>query len=311
MIRINKNYKKEKVIILSLIGLGLLIILPSLISAVLYNEDYTTNASMYDILIYFKNTGCQVITNENIVDLPNYAQFYNKFNFGNNQNCFVVLDIYPYEIQQSSDFAFTKPFYAEAEYYVDALDYLDQSNKEYLFFLAKNLSAMNDLLNVTINYEKYSLLLNNTGSYLDLSENPLAWIPSFETDYLYTNCISKVNATIYTGNNLSFLDKSINKYYNFSSYCSDENTLAYGYCSYGFFMFDLVTCNCLEGKCIPKNSEIFDWISFYDFSVNIKYDADEYEDNFYWYSYSFYDKIGNIFVDDNLIKSVIKSWIES
>jgi len=189
-----------------------------------------------------------------------------------------------------------------------------KSNEEYLLFLAKDMSSMEDLINFTAHYELFEPLLSYPEDYFLLDENLWDWYQGSQPyDPIYTNCADESGASIYTGNSGEYFDESYGITRNFQTSCIDSNTLSYDYCadidSYSVYKFDTVNCMCTGGKCIPQSSELSDWFNFYGYSVRVKGTIDENDEVFYWYDYS--ATPGGILVDDNLLSSIISNWINS
>jgi len=130
---------------------------------------------------------------------------------------------------------------------------------------------------------------------------------------VYTNCVDNPGANIYTGNSLSFYDTSWERHMNFSSSCVDVNTISYGYCALreteNVFEFNLISCDCFEGKCIAKVSEVFSLLRLYGGYAGV-FNLFKDEQDYFWYD-SFFDARNSIFVDENLVSKAISDWINN
>lgn len=235
------NKKQTKVFILILIGVSLLIILPTMI-----------NASLYDHFNSLKDKNCRIITN-------GYTSSTNllidKFNLDDNSlaDCTFVLDAMPYS-QDTIDLTnFLGTDYSE-------IDYLVRGDQDYIFLLGKDAAALEDTVNLAVDYENQQIMKEQDSLLLPEVYFSLGPIPE---DHSWDGCVDNSLATPYTSNQASF-GQPVET---LSSFCDPTSKnkngkieLIFPYCVGGSLEVESIYCDCLVDRCLVSPSEILYWI---------------------------------------------------
>jgi len=247
------------------------------------------SASMYDRLTELKNKNCNFVEIDSINPSIKTALI-NKFSLTGTGNCYFVVDYPPFNTETVWLLLSDSVSYAE-------IDYITNNSKEYLFILGKNSSALDKIANLTANYETYQYYLKSYGEdypYYTYGSTDFVLIPeSFWDKYDPTyigpknqDCINNGIESVYSGNSGSYQD---NETVNFNSYCIDENNLNYNFCFANSFITFLYHCTCVNGKCIAHSNDVFYYFDYY---------------------YHYRGPNGRV-IDDKLVDSAVKSWINN
>jgi len=253
------------------------------------------NAFVYDELNELKTKNCNLIERD-FVSGNLRTELINKFNLIQgyyDSNCQFVLDSLPYSLETSNEIFYPDTEYGELEHitggYLTVVDNQIVTQKEYLFILAKNSSALNDMVNFTINYDKYQKFLrNNQGGVIIYEKDDLNYTDSVYQNFTPNDCSDNVMNSIYIGNSGSYENES-EVVVSFASSCINEEWISYPYCEEEAFQQILYPCKCIEGKCIATPLDIFNSMNFFNF----------------------YLAPGNRKIDSNFLNAAIKSWIEN
>ena len=267
-----KNNMKKNVIIIGFVIL--LIGLPVLV-----------NASMYDILQDLEGKDCTLLMRK--LGASGIPDLRSEFGLTGTDYCYFVTDHLSFysgteDLIWYDDVWYADPWYAEIDYVVDDDGY------EYLFLLGKDSSALGDLINFTANYDKFQDLLSDYDEMFYMDENFWDW---YDPNYVApdNDCVDNPAESVYFGNSATYLDPFTLQSTTIDSYCLDANTIFYPFCEGEMFLVDPYDCDCANGKCIASNEDVFYWIEFYGFSIGP----------------------GNRLVDEELIGSAIRSWINN
>lgn len=278
MENINKMKKQRMNMKIAVISIILLIALPALVSA-----------AMYETLQSLESRDCNLIERDGVSSAIKTALI-NKFGLTGGGNCSFVLDYMPYH-SDTIDFIWLEDIgYAE-------VDYIINGSEEYLLILGQDSSTLNEITDFIANYETYQYYLKSYGDYpyLSLSFDDVILFPdNFLTeiyDPAYTGpenmgCVDNAVKSVYLGNSGFYQDGEV---ISFSSSCSDANTISYGFCFANSFINLPYECDCVNGKCIANMRHIF----------------------YYFNLYGQFAGPGGRLVNGELIASAVSSWIDN
>jgi hypothetical protein len=266
--------KKQKIISLGLMGFLIIVILIGIASA-----------TMYDELTALKTKNCNLVEKTPLSPSVK-AALINKFGFVLGSNCDFVVDSLPIDpstrrLLGFSDAWYTSPWYAEIMHVFDG-------NEEYFFVSGRDDSVLNIIAGLAADYERYQYYLtNDKGFYLPedfLTEhyNP-EYIGPVDEDCVDTN------GNVYTGNSGSYRNLISGETINFNLACANPGMLLYPFCKGESFVNSVYPCNCVANKCVADFSEVFSWSNAYGLNAGP----------------------GNTMVDNDLISSALKSWMDS
>lgn len=204
-------------------------------------------ATLYDDLVRLENENC------NLIDYGKVSfsetELISRFGLsGATPNCTFILDYLPYEPATLDLVWFPDPWYAEIEHIYD--------DEEYLLLLGENESALEDLVDLAVNYENHEIL----SEYEEVISFPLDYFEDEPPASPDDNCTDS-SGDIYVGNAGSYEDEEETIY--FESSCIDyfgPLEIEYPFCHEEVFQISYFACDCVGGKCIATVSEVFYWM---------------------------------------------------
>jgi hypothetical protein len=234
MNKMNKIKKQKNNGRILLLILGLLICLPTVFGA-----------NMYETIQSLESRGCNLV-NEKEVSSLQLDDLIARFGLqleGSN-NCSFVIDTVPY-----GSLAHDLVFFPAEDF---ELDYVVDGTEEYLFLLGSedNEDFLDPLFNLVYNYDLREPFLAQFGPLVFISESMNFDIPVPTPN----NCVGE-EGNPYAGNNISYdhpLGGSI-----FSESTCIEDFLSFPYCEGQRSFFKTYDCNCDNGMCIATFNDVF------------------------------------------------------
>ena len=171
--------------------------------------------------------------------------------FGGGTYCTITLDYGSFENETAEAVSRKSiPYYGRIEY-----------SGGNVFILGKDLNALNEVIGAVVDYTEHSALFRDeyviffNDDYFRLTEQGYDMEePSNEPDF--SGCQDSGELNRYVANSGSYG----NPVYEFSSRCIDASNLYYPYCDGGSFTTKIISCNCVQDKCVAKLGNVWDYI---------------------------------------------------